>query len=58
MGRGRAPRARGLGLGRAGPDRAGLGWAAPRDKNPRHAQPQIRIQSQNEIQNETKQTRN
>jgi hypothetical protein len=36
-------------LGRAGP-----GWAATRDKNPRHAQPQTGIQSRNEIQNETK----
>jgi hypothetical protein len=43
--------------GHAGQGRAGLGWAAPRDKNPRHAQPHIGIQSRNEIRNETKKTR-
>jgi hypothetical protein len=41
--------------GRAGQGQAGPGRAAPRDKNPRYAQPQIGIQSRNEIQNETKQ---
>jgi hypothetical protein len=40
---------------KAGPSWTGPGWAAPWDKNPRHAQPQIRIQSRNEIRNETKQ---
>jgi hypothetical protein len=34
---------------------AGLSRAALRDKNPRHTQPQIEIQSRNEIQNENKQ---
>jgi hypothetical protein len=48
MGRSRAPRA--CGQGRAGP-----GWAATRDKNPRHTQPQIGIQPRNEIRNDTKQ---
>jgi hypothetical protein len=57
MGRGRAPGVRGLRPGRAGPGRVRPGWAAPRDKNPRHAQPQIGIQSRNEIRNETKQNR-
>jgi hypothetical protein len=43
------------GQGRAKLGWAGPGWAAPWDKNPRHAQPQIGIQSRNEIQNETTQ---
>jgi hypothetical protein len=50
MGRGRAPGARGPGLGQAEP-----GWVALRVKIPRHAQPQIGNPPQNEIQNETKQ---
>jgi hypothetical protein len=33
-------------LGRAGPGRVGLGWAAPRAKTPWHAQPQIGNQSE------------
>jgi hypothetical protein len=58
--------AHGEGLGAKGA-RAGGGpsWAKPTRaelgrvevKSPRHAQPQIGIQSQNEIRNETKQTR-
>jgi hypothetical protein len=43
------------GQGRAELGRVGPGWAAPQDKNPRHAQPQIGIQSRNEIRNKTKQ---
>jgi hypothetical protein len=42
MGRGRAPGARGPRPGPARPSRPGPGWAAPRDKNPRHTQPQGR----------------
>jgi hypothetical protein len=37
--------------------RARSGWAASRDENPRHAQPRTRIQSRNEIRDDTKQTR-
>jgi hypothetical protein len=37
-------RGRGRALGARGLERAGLGWAAPRVKIPRHAQPQIGIQ--------------
>jgi hypothetical protein len=40
MGRCRAPGACGPRSGRAGSGRPGPGWAAPRDKNARHAQPQ------------------
>jgi hypothetical protein len=51
-GRGRGARAREPGPGRAGP-----GWVASRVKIPRHAQPLVGIQTRNENQNETIQTR-
>jgi hypothetical protein len=46
-----------MGRGRGARARAGPSWAAQREKNPRRAQPQIGIQSRNEIRNETRQTR-
>jgi hypothetical protein len=40
-----------------GPGRAGLGWVAGWDRSPQHTQPQIGLQSQTEIRNETRRTR-
>jgi hypothetical protein len=47
--------------GRAGPDRAGLGWVGPghfTDRNPRRARPLNGIKSRIEIRNGTRRTRN
>jgi hypothetical protein len=42
---------------KAGPSWARPGWVASRFKIPRHAQPLIGIQTQNENRNETRQAR-
>jgi hypothetical protein len=55
MGEGRDWGARARGPERARMGRAGSGWVMSRDQNPRHAQPQIGIQSRNEIRDETRQ---
>jgi hypothetical protein len=47
--------------GRAGPDRAGLGWVGPShfaDRNPRRARPLNGIKSRIEIRNGTRRTLN
>jgi hypothetical protein len=54
QGRGAHGEGQGARDARAKAGRAGPGRATPWDNNPRHAQPQIGIQSRNEIRNETK----